>query len=212
MQSKGDRFIINETEFYVVDAPKNKPACIEIKHKTGKSGKANLKIYHINGKGGATIHITKISRGDFEHVKVLAFKVVKFLLDNIISGNFESEDIEKMRIKSLSKTDRKKSNEKINSSCGVLCEEKFASTKQLNEHKETHMEGNGIKCDKCDKQFWKQEEFKQHKQNVHDELSSPNTKKMKLKSEGDKNDEEEYDMMEIDDPMMKISRLQDKRV
>ena len=49
MQSKGDRFIINETEFYVVDAPKNKPACIEIKHKTGKSEKANLKIYHING-------------------------------------------------------------------------------------------------------------------------------------------------------------------
>ena len=66
-----------------------------------------VQIYHINGKGGATIHITKISRGDFEHVKVLAFKVVKFLLDNIISGNFESEDIEKMRIKSFSKTSTK---------------------------------------------------------------------------------------------------------
>ena len=59
------------------------------------------KIYHINGKGGATIHITKISRGDFEHVKVLAFKVMKFLLDNIISGNFESEDIESGDVESI---------------------------------------------------------------------------------------------------------------
>ena len=57
----------------------------------------NLKIYPINGRGGATIHITKISRGYFEHVKILAFKVVKFLLDNIISGRLESDDLEKMR-------------------------------------------------------------------------------------------------------------------
>ena len=102
IKSRGDRYIINETEFNVVDAPKNKPACIEIKHKNGQSGKANLKIYPINGRGGATIHITKISRGDFEHVKLLAFKVVKFLLDSIISGRLESEDIDKMRNNSVS--------------------------------------------------------------------------------------------------------------
>ena len=60
-QKRGDRYIINETEFNVVDAPKNKPATVEIKSKFGQSGKANLKIYPINNRGSATIHITKIS-------------------------------------------------------------------------------------------------------------------------------------------------------
>ena len=133
-KSRGDRYIINETEFNVIDAPKNKPACIEIKHKNGQSGKANLKIYPINGRGGATIHITKISRGYFEHVKILAFKVVKFLLDNIISGRLERDGLEKMRNNSVVKTDRKISVKKAKVSTGEMGHEKFGSLEKMNKH------------------------------------------------------------------------------
>ena len=176
IKSRGDRYLINETEFNIVDTPKNKPACIEVKHKTGQSGKVNFKIYPINGRGGATIHITKISKGDFEHVKVLAFKVVKFLLDNIISGNIDSEDIERMKKKSVSIKDKKSVD------TGGVGEEFSGKQESLKKHQENHVEGEKIECEKCDEKIWKPEELKYHSRSVHDDLSSQNSKRMILKS------------------------------
>ena len=68
-QTKGNRYIINGIEIGVLDTPKNKPINIDIKPKMGLTGKANLKIYEMNGKGGATIFISRVSGGNFSHVK-----------------------------------------------------------------------------------------------------------------------------------------------
>ena len=86
LKKKGDRFVVNETEIAVADAPENKPVTVEVKYKAGRTGKAQLKIFGKNNKGIGTIMVTKISGADMIHVRNLAFKVVKYMLDNIISG------------------------------------------------------------------------------------------------------------------------------
>ena len=63
-----------------------------IKSKTGPTGKANLKVYDKNRRGGWTIMVTKVRGGDLVNVKNLAFKVVKYLLDNIIAGELSIDD------------------------------------------------------------------------------------------------------------------------
>ena len=86
------------------------------------SGKANLKIWGINKNGGGTIMIGKVSGGDFEHAKQLALKVVKFLIEKMISGSIKKEDIEKFK---KSKKDDANENAVNNlMQCGV-CEKKF---------------------------------------------------------------------------------------
>ena len=57
INKKGDRFLIRNVEIGVVDTPKNKPICVEIKTKNEMSGKANLRFYSANKKGIATIMI-----------------------------------------------------------------------------------------------------------------------------------------------------------
>ena len=106
-QKKGDRFVVNGIDIYIADAPNNKPVCNAIKPKSGITGKVNLKIWAINKQGSGTMMITKVSRGNMGHVKCLAFKVIKYLLDNIIAGDIRSEDIDKMRKKSSDKSDSK---------------------------------------------------------------------------------------------------------
>ena len=56
-QKKGDKFVINGTEISIADAPNNKPVSIEVKTKTGPTGKANLKIYGKNKRGTGTIRV-----------------------------------------------------------------------------------------------------------------------------------------------------------
>ena len=188
-QNKGDRYTINDTEVNIADAPKNKPACVEIKSKLGQTGKANLKIYAKNGRGFGTIHITKISKGEFEHVKILAFKVIKYLLDKVISGEVQNEDIEKMKNKSGSKKG-KKAYYHCCKSCGSKfetdqdltvhmktdhtekkvvcssCEDSFVTLEELEEHEQNEHEGK-FKCSSCDSRFGKQEEVEDHKQSNH---------------------------------------------
>ena len=67
MQKKGDRYIINDTEVAIVDAPATKPTVVEVKHKKGMSGKAHVKIFGINKQGGATMMITKVTDGKEDH-------------------------------------------------------------------------------------------------------------------------------------------------
>ena len=66
-----------------MDNAKNKPIKIELKPTKGSSGKANIKLYDVNNRGGATMMITKVTDGNFSHVKVLAFKIIEYLLDDI---------------------------------------------------------------------------------------------------------------------------------
>ena len=68
---------------------------MEVREKGEMKGKANLKIYEVNMRGSAIITVTRISGGDMSKVKVLAFSVNKFLLNNIISGNITNESIMK---------------------------------------------------------------------------------------------------------------------
>ena len=79
---------------YIVDTPKNKPAVIEIKPKGGLSGKENVKIYHKNKRGSATIMVTKPSGSDVLYAQTLAFKIIKYLLEGLISGVVKEPAIE----------------------------------------------------------------------------------------------------------------------
>ena len=73
-----------------MDNVDNKPIKVEVKPAKGPSGKVNIKIYKANKSGSATI---MISGGDLVHVKTLAFKIVKYILDGIIDGELTSQDI-----------------------------------------------------------------------------------------------------------------------
>ena len=161
-KKRGERYIINETEFTVLDAPKNKPVTVDIKSKYGQSGKANVKIYPMNNRGSGTIHITKISKGEFAHVKIVAFKVVKFLLDNIISGKMISKDIEAMKRKSAVKIDTKKAG----SNC-EKCESRFDSDQDLEEHNRDNHEATKVACMLSGNDYDGKGNLKHHTESVH---------------------------------------------
>ena len=128
-KKKGDRFDINGMEISIADAPTNKPVTIQIKSKGGLSGKANLKMYGKNVRGSATIMVTKISGGEVIHVRQLAFNVVKYLLDNIISGDINAEDIQRMKKKTCNIEEKKKNEFKCET-----CQNNFASKQGLKSH------------------------------------------------------------------------------
>ena len=97
MDKKGSKFLVNGREFQILDNAKNKPIKVEIKPLKGPTGKANLKIYNVNKNGYATIMVQKVSDGTLDHVKALAFKVVKYLLDGFLDGEITTVDIEGFR-------------------------------------------------------------------------------------------------------------------
>ena len=80
MMKKGDRYLVNGVEISILDAPENKPAVIEVKPRSGLSGKANIRIYDTG-----TIFISKRSGNKFEFAKEFAFKVVGYLINQLIS-------------------------------------------------------------------------------------------------------------------------------
>ena len=53
----------------------------------------------MNNRGGATMMITQRSGSDVVHAKTLAFRVIKYLLDGLISGDIKENDIEKFKKK-----------------------------------------------------------------------------------------------------------------
>ena len=240
-KNKGDSYNINGIEVNIADAPKNKPACVEIKAKSGQTGKANLKIYAINGRGYGTIHLTKVSKADFEYVKILAFKVVKYLLDGIIAGGLQNEDLHKMKKKFGSKKGRTKYNHDCKS-CGrkfktvkdltvhvkidhtgkkvefINCDKKCGTCEDLKEHhQEEHKEHHKLKnqgeknvdCNLCDKMDQGKEDLEKHKQTSHEDSCVPNSKRVKTNIEDYSHDEEK---MEVDDPYIERSRMQDEKV
>ena len=56
------------------------------------TGKLNIKIYNVNAKGSATIMISKVSDGELLHIKTLAFKVIKYILDSFTDGEIVDID------------------------------------------------------------------------------------------------------------------------
>ena len=108
--------------------------------------------------------------------------------------------------------DRKKSATKAKDGTGDICEEKFGFQEKLSKHEQNHTKGNEIDCEKCDENNGKQGDLEKHYQNFHGDLSSPTSKRMKMKNKEDRNEGEEYDMMEIDDPISDISRKQDQKL
>ena len=94
---KGIRYKVNEREIRILDNPKSKPIKVEVTPLKGPSGTVNVNIYNKNGKGFATIMITKLRNSEMIHVKVLAFKVIKYLIDGILDGEISESDIEKMK-------------------------------------------------------------------------------------------------------------------
>ena len=81
-------------EIFILEAPANKPVVIEVKPKSGKTGKANIKIYDTG-----TMFISKRSGNLFEFAKELGFQVIAYLLNQMISGEIKTEDVDKLRKK-----------------------------------------------------------------------------------------------------------------
>ena len=90
---KGRKLNINNRNICVLDSGKNNSFKIDVKTPKGQSGKVNLKIYGANKAGIATFMITKMKDAELKHVKTLAFKVIRYLLDGIIDGVIKEEDL-----------------------------------------------------------------------------------------------------------------------
>ena len=118
-RTRGQKYHINGIDIRIVDLPKSKLIKIEVKTKMGLSGKVNLNIYDVNGKGGATMMVQKVSGEDFSHVKTFGLKVIKFIIDGIMEGNIDEEDMQNFKLKSDQKQEIKE-----NKKCEI-CEKNF---------------------------------------------------------------------------------------
>ena len=186
-KKKGEKFALNGIELSIADKQKNKPINIEIKSKKGFTGKVNLKIYDVNNRGGATMLITKPSGGEMAHVKLLAFDVIKFLLDNIISGNITDEHMAGYKVKVVEA--------EIKNKC-VVCEKVFTTENRLQLHLSKFHASNGNKCDDCEEEFYSLDDLEKHRIRKHSIENSPEAKKIRILE--DKGDKVELEMMDID--------------
>ena len=186
--------------------PQNKPVCIRIKPKNGLTGKANLIVYALNRNGGATMHVTKIRGGNMAHVKALAYNVVKYILDSIISGEITTDDVENMRKKGLVKAGKKTGENKCD-----LCENSFASQQGLRVHI-TKMHKITVACASCDLKFANGEELKTHNQKVHSQIRSPVKKKIKSSEGMDVEEKDDIEIMDVDEELVKRSNMHDEKV
>ena len=82
MNDKGERYLINGIEIAIADNPQNKPIIVEVKPRVGLTGKANLKIYNKNGRGVATILLTKAKGSKMLHVHTLGLLVIKCWMES----------------------------------------------------------------------------------------------------------------------------------
>ena len=165
LKNKGERFLINEIEISISDTPKNRPMIVGVKPKDGLSGKANLRFFEINNRGGATIMIQKAKGGDTSLVKTLGINVIKFLLDGLLEGRIKEADVQKFKIKApILAEDRNRS---VGDSKCQLCERSFQTEQGLNLHKKRIHEGD-YKCKECEKKFRTDQEIKIHMKRVHE--------------------------------------------
>ena len=175
-KKKGDRFLINGTEIGISDTPKNKPIIIEVKAKGGLTGKVNLTIFDVNNRGGATIMVQKIKGGDPIHVKILGIEVIKYLLDGLIEGKIEEDDIGKFKLKNQRTIETKRI---INCE---KCEKAFPTEQGLRLHMTRIHRGEEKFCDLCRITLKTETDFKGHMELEHREILSPKPKKRRRDS------------------------------
>ena len=165
LNEKGERFLINEIEISITDTPKNRPMIIGVKPKDGITGKANLKLFEINNRGGATIMTQRAKRGDNITVRALGIKVIKYLVDGLIAGSIKEEDFQKFKIKNQIVADNRSKSE-FENRCQI-CEKGFRTEQGVKLHMNRIHEGV-IKCNTCRKTFKNESEMKLHMSRVHE--------------------------------------------
>ena len=223
---RGQKFNINGVDLRIVDLPK-KLIKVEVKSKTGLSGKVNLNIYDVNNRGGATMMIQKVSGEEFVHVKVFGMKVIKFLIDGIIKGNINEESIEKYKVKTVT------INEKIGNKNIVKCDicgRNLQTEEKLKIHlAKIHTDVQRFKCDLCSDRFESIDDLNSHIEEVHEILGSPDSKKLRLNAKSSKEieiqvSEQDFEIekeeeivvedMEIDseEDTKKLSKLRDEKI
>ena len=159
IKNKGERFLINGIEIEISDTPKNKPMIVGVKPRDGMSGKANLKFFDKNNRGGATIMIQKAKGGDGDLVKILGIKVIKYLLDGLMAGDIKEADLQTFKIKTKTVTGNK--------NCHI-CGREFRTEQGIKTHiKRMHVDVGSIECTKCEKTVQTQEEIDLHMKRVH---------------------------------------------
>ena len=165
LNEKGERFLINEIEISITDTPKNRPMIIGVKPKDGITGKANLKLFEINNRGGATIMTQRAKGGDNITVRALGIKVIKYLVDGLIAGSIKEEDFQKFKIKNQIVADNRSKSE-FENRCQI-CEKGFRTEQGVKLHMNRIHEGV-IKCNTCRKTFKNESEMKLHMSRVHE--------------------------------------------
>ena len=165
LNKKGERFLINEIEISITDTPKNRPMIIGVKPKDGITGKANLKLFEINNRGGATIMTQRAKGGDNITVRALGIKVIKYLVDGLIAGSIKEEDFQKFKIKNPIVADNRSKSE-FENRCQI-CEKGFRTEQGVKLHMNRIHEGV-IRCNACIKTFENESEMKIHMNRVHE--------------------------------------------
>ena len=172
MNEKGERYLINGIEIAIADNPQNKPIIVEVKPRVGLTGKANLKIYNKNGRGFATILLTKAKGSKMLHVRTLGLQVIKYMLDGIIAGKLETKDIVKLKGKIQKKIHGKEE----------LCEKEMKRNPTISKHiLNVHETENVSKCTKCEKIYPTDQKLISHMRKEHkkeDEIQCKNCNKV----------------------------------
>ena len=148
LSEKGSILSINERKIRIVDNPKNKPIKIEVKPPQKPAGKVNITIFDVNKSGSATMMITKTKDAELIHVKTLAFRVIKYLLDGIIDGEIKEDDLNSYK-EDVRKTE--KGQIKDDQLYCHVCEKGLKTKTGLNIHKR-RVHGDikdSNKCEKC---------------------------------------------------------------
>ena len=154
---KGAIYNVNGNEITILDNVKNKPIKVDITPEKGISGKVNLKMYGRNKGGGATMMVQKVSGGQMLHAKVLAFDIIKYLIDGMIDGEIDNEDIDRMKIKSSGSNRNLKSNRHC-----MPCGKTLRTLNGLNIHNAKVHGGDENKCENCKFCFKSKEELRTH--------------------------------------------------
>ena len=165
LNKKGERFLINEIEISITDTPKNRPMIIGVKPKDGITGKANLKLFQINNRGGATIMTQRAKGGDNITVRALGIKVIKYLVNGLKAGSIKEKDFQKFKIKNQIVADNRSKSE-FENMCQI-CEKGFRTEQGVKLHMNRIHEGV-IRCNACIKTFQNESEMKIHMNRVHE--------------------------------------------
>ena len=167
---KGRKLTINNRKLRVVDNAENKPFKqfkIEVTPPKGLSGKVNMKIYGANKAGIATFMITKTKDSQLIHVKTLAFRVIRYLLDGIIDGVIKGDDFDDYI--EVSKSGGDGSNTEGTSRCDQ-CDETFKTKNGISIHMEkVHRNHHQNRCVFCGNIFDTEEDIRLHIKMEHRE-------------------------------------------